>query len=493
MLNCRPLDPGIIGLHRSIAPGLGVPCPSRRCSSKLTLEQKARLLTGADWWKLPPEPAVNLRPVVVSDGPVGVRGTVHDETDTSANLPSATAVAASWDLALIARLAHLLAAEARRKGVDVVLGPTVNLHRSPLGGRHFECYSEDPLLTARLGTAYVRPCRRAGGRHPQALRLQRLRDRPGHRRRGGRRTDAARGIPATVRGHGQRRRAWLVMAAYNSVNGTTMTEHPLLTEPLKGEWGFDGVVVSDWFAARDTVAAGRAGLDLVMPSDDSPWGEALVAAVRDGAVPESAVDEKVRRILRLAARVGALDDAAPAAPPPDPVPPAEIAATLREAAAAGAVLLTNPTGLLPIDPTTVRRVAVIGPHADQPRVQGGGSALVHPPYSISPLEGLRTALAGRAQVIHAPGLRLAEGLLPMTPSLVTNPSNGTPGLRAELLDADGTVLTSAHRRSAGYGSPPATCPTARLGCGYRPTARRRTRRLADRFRRHGQVHPHHRR
>ncbi len=422
--------------------------PVETLLSKLTLEQKARLLTGADWWKLPPEPAVNLRPVVVSDGPVGVRGTVHDETDTSANLPSATAVAASWDLALIARLAHLLAAEARRKGVDVVLGPTVNLHRSPLGGRHFECYSEDPLLTARLGTAYV-----------QALQERGVGATPKHYVCNDSETDRVtvdvqvdertlrevylRPFEDMVTDGG----AWLVMAAYNSVNGTTMTENPLLTEPLKGEWGFDGVVVSDWFAAKDTVAAGLAGLDLVMPSDDSPWGEALVKAVREGMVPESAVDDKVRRILRLAARVGALDDTAPAAPPPDPVPPAEVATTLREAAAAGAVLLTNPTGLLPLDPTTVRRVAVIGPHADQPRVQGGGSALVHPPYSISPLEGLRTALAGQAQVIHAPGLRLAEGLLPMTPALVTNPSNGTPGLRAELLDADGTVLTSAHRRS----------------------------------------------
>ena len=422
--------------------------PVETLLKKLTLEQKVRLLTGADWWQLPPEPAIGLRAVVLSDGPVGVRGTVHDETDTSANLPSATAIAATWDLAMIERLAQLLAAEARRKGVDVVLGPTVNLHRSPLGGRHFECYSEDPLLTARLGTAYVRALQACGvGATPK------------HYVCNDSETDRVT-VDVVVDERTLREvylrpfedmvsegRAWLVMAAYNSVNGFTMSEHPLLTEPLKGEWGFDGVVVSDWFAARDTVAAGRAGLDLVMPSDDSPWGEALVAAVRDGAVPESAVDEKVRRILRLAARVGALDDAAPAAPPPDPVPPAQIAETLREAAAAGTVLLTNPAGLLPIDPATVARVAVIGPHADQPRVQGGGSALVHPPYSISPLEGLRTALAGRAEVVHAPGLRLAEGLLPMNPSLVTNPTNGAPGLRAELLDADGTVLTSAHRRS----------------------------------------------
>src|SRR5881398_3198159 len=122
----------------------------------LTLEQKVRLLTGADFWSLYPEPAVGLRRLVVSDGPAGVRGETWDERDTSANLPSPTALAATWDEALVRKLGGLLAAEARRKGVDVLLAPTVNLHRTPYGGRHFECFSEDPLLSARIGAAYVR-------------------------------------------------------------------------------------------------------------------------------------------------------------------------------------------------------------------------------------------------------------------------------------------------------------------------------------------------
>src|SRR5690606_15626856 len=139
--------------------------------------------------------------------------------------------------------------------------------------------------------------------------------------------------------------AWLVMAAYNSVNGTTMTEHPLLAEPLKGEWGFDGVVVSDWFAARDTVAAGNAGLDLVMPVDRSPWGDRLLAAVRAGEVDERAVDDKVARLLRLAERVGALGRERPA---PPPMAPPETAALLREAAATGMTLVANPRRVLPL-------------------------------------------------------------------------------------------------------------------------------------------------
>src|SRR3954447_2362890 len=125
-------------------------------AAALTLEQKVRLLTGADFWSLHPEPASGLRRLVVSDGPAGVRGESWDERDTSANVPSPTALAATWDEARIQRLGGLLAAEARRKGVDVLLAPTVNLHRTPYGGRHFECFSEDPWLTAAIGAAYVR-------------------------------------------------------------------------------------------------------------------------------------------------------------------------------------------------------------------------------------------------------------------------------------------------------------------------------------------------
>ena len=128
----------------------------------LSLEQKVRLLTGADFWALHPEPAIGLRRLVVSDGPAGVRGERWDERDPSANVPSPTALAASWDEARVEQIGRLLAAESRRKGVDVLLAPTVNLHRSPYGGRHFECLSEDPLLTARIGVAYVRGLQ-AGG------------------------------------------------------------------------------------------------------------------------------------------------------------------------------------------------------------------------------------------------------------------------------------------------------------------------------------------
>jgi beta-glucosidase len=407
--------------------------------ARLNLEQKVRLLSGQDWWTLAPEPAIGLRSVALSDGPVGVRGTRHDETDPSANLPSATAIAASWDLALVARLAGLLAAEARRKGIDVVLGPTVNLHRSPRGGRHFECYSEDPLLTARLGTAYVKAMQALGvGATPKHYVANDAED--------DRFTVDVRVDERTLRevylrpfedmvreGH-----AWLVMAAYNTVNGRTMTENPLLARPLKRDWGFDGVVVSDWLATRSTVDAGNAALDLAMPEDNSPWGEDLVEAVRDGLVSEEAVDDKVRRILLLAHRVGALAGTPAAVPPVDPGP------LLREAAAAGAVLVSNRDGTLPLPAAGLRRLAVLGPHAAHARTQGGGSAEVHAAYTVSPLGGLEAALAGRVEVVHAPGVTLAEGLQPVAAPLAFRPT-GEPGVLVELLAADGTVQRTDQR------------------------------------------------
>ncbi|MGZ4396796.1 MAG: beta-glucosidase [Gaiellaceae bacterium] len=412
----------------------------------LPLERKVTLLTGADGWGLHAEPSIGLRRIVVSDGPAGVRGEAWDERDTSVSVPSPTALAASWNEDLVGRIGALLASEARRKGVDVVLAPTVNLHRSPLGGRHFECYSEDPLLSARIGIAYVRGLQEHGvgatvkhyvANDSETERFT-LEARVGER--------ALRELYlAPFELIAAEAEPWLVMAAYNAVNGPTMTENPLLAEPLKGEWGFDGVVVSDWFATRSTEAAGRAGLDLAMPGPDSPWGERLLEAVREGTVPESAIDEKVRRILRLAARVGALDQFAPAAQPREQLSPEAVAALVREAAAAGMVLLRNEGALLPLRSSSLRRLAVIGPNAADARIQGGGSAAVYPTGSVSPLQGLRAALGDEVEVTHAVGVHSREELDPLASERCVDPETGEPGLRLRLLDAEGQVLRSERR------------------------------------------------
>ena len=408
--------------------------------ARLDLEAKVRLCTGANFWATWDEPRVGLRAMSLSDGPAGVRGDAWDERRTSTNLPSPTCMAASWDEDLATRLGRFLATEARAKGVDVLLGPTINLHRSPLGGRHFECFSEDPLLTARIGAAYVRGVQGEGvaatPKHYVANDSETERftldARVGER--------ALRELYLAPFEHLVREAgAWMVMAAYNGVNGPTMTESPLLADPLKEEWGFDGVVVSDWHATRSLAAAGPSLTDLAMPGPDGPWGDDLVAAVRDGSIPETAVDDKVRRLLRLALRVGALEAGRVT---PGPVP--DGAALAREAAAAGAVLVRN-QGLLPLDPAGLKRVAVVGPGAVRPRSQGGGSATVFPVAVVSPVEGLEAALGAGAEVVHGRGARIRRGLEPVTAGQVTDPETGEPGLAVRFLDADGAVLPAEHR------------------------------------------------
>jgi beta-glucosidase len=414
--------------------------------AELPLDRKIRLLSGATAWTTHGEPAIGLRPLVMSDGPVGVRGLTWDERDTSHTLPSPTAMAASWDTDLVERLARLLAGECRRKGVDILLAPTINLHRTPLGGRHFECLSEDPLLTARIGAAYVAGLQSAG-----------VAATPKHFVAGDSETERMT-YEAVIEARPLRElylkpfeeilrdaRPWLVMAAYNAVGGPTMTENPLLDEVLKGEWGFDGAVVSDWNAVRSAAPAGRAGTDLAMPGPETPWtGEALLAAVRAGDVPEEAIDEKVRRLLRLAARVGALEGFAPATPVCEPPGDGAAAALAREAAAAGMVLARN-DGVLPLRPSGLRRVAVIGPNAAQARIQGGGSARVAPRYTVSPLQGLREALGPAVEVVHAVGAHTTTGLRPFDRTQVSDPVDGSPGVRVRLRDESGRVWRDEHR------------------------------------------------
>jgi beta-glucosidase len=409
---------------------------------QLTLEEKVELLTGRDFWTTVPIEKIGLRRLLVSDGPSGVRGEVWDERSPSLNLPSATALSSSWDLAMARRYGAAAAVEARRKGVDVVLGPTINLHRSPLGGRHFECFSEDPVLTGDLAAAYVSGVQDNGvGATPKHYIANdsetdrftvdvRVDDRPL------RELYLLAFEKAVTESH-----AWLVMSSYNSVNGVTATENELLETPLNSEWGFDGVVISDWTAVR-SLASAPASQDLVMPGPVGPWGDALVAAVRDGAVSEAAIDRKVHRILHLAARVGALEGFASAVVPETVE---DGIAFVREAAAAGSVLVRN-TGELPWDAATLSSVAVIGHNAREVRTQGGGSATVLPEKVISPLEGLTAALPG-ATVAYALGAVVQEGIAAFPLETITNPATGEPGIRVRFLSDGGEELFIEDRRA----------------------------------------------
>ncbi|GGX58022.1 glycoside hydrolase family 3 C-terminal domain-containing protein [Streptomyces fructofermentans] len=417
-----------------------------RLLDKLTLRAKVRLLTGATTWRTPAEPDVGLRELVMSDGPAGVRGESWDERRTALLLPSASALAATWDVDLVERLGALLAAEARRKGVHVVLAPNLNLHRSPLGGRHFECFSEDPVLTSRVGAALIRGIQSRGvaatAKHFVANDSET--DRLTVDVRAGER--ALREVYLAPFEAAVAAGVQVVMAGYNSVNGTTMTASPLLSDPLRSEWGFDGVVVSDWGAARTTHDTARSGLDLAMPGPESVWGEALAQAVEDGRVPESAVDGKVRRLLALADRAGVLGEPGEARPPArGGVRPRDARAQLRRAASAGTVLLAN-RGVLPLGPE-VRTVAVVGAHAARTRTQGGGSAGVFPQHEVSVLEGLRALLRGRAGVVHAPGPCPDEPAPALDMDLCSDPRSGLPGVLLRMLDASGSELYAEHRNS----------------------------------------------
>ncbi|MBT2492788.1 glycoside hydrolase family 3 C-terminal domain-containing protein [Streptomyces sp. ISL-96] len=399
---------------------------------KLGLDAKAKLLGGQDMWSLPALPEIGLRSLVMSDGPVGVRGVRWTADDPSIALPSPTALAATWDPELARRAGRLLAQEARRKDVHVLLAPTVNLHRSPLGGRHFECYSEDPYLTGAIGSGYVKGVQDGGVgttvKHFVANDAETDRftvdniitSRP-------LRELYLAPFEAIVKNA----HPWGIMAAYNQVNGVTMTEHRYLqNEVLRGEWGFDGYIVSDWMAARSTTGDIEGGLDVAMPGPTTVYGDALAGAVRAGKVDEAVVDDAVRNVLRLAARVGILEGAPPVVTElPETVDGQALA---REVASRAFVLVRNENHTLPIDPSQTRKLALIGAAARDARVLGGGSATVFPERVVAPLDGLAAALSD-ATLTYAVGADPSDELSPAAKGFA---------LHAVCRDATGAVIGS---------------------------------------------------
>jgi beta-glucosidase len=410
--------------------------------SRLTLDEKVRLLTGKDSWSLHPLPRIGLRSIVFSDGPAGVRGRTWDERSPSVNFPSPTAVAASWSSTTAFRVGQGIGVEARRKGVDVVLAPTINLQRTPYGGRHFEAFSEDPVLTAELATAYVRgiQSQNVGATVKHYVANDSETDRFTVDVRVTERTLRELYLLAfeqpVIEGP-----SWLVMSAYNSINGATATESPLLTTPLNDEWRFDGVVISDWTAVR-SIESARHPQDLAMPGPRGAWGQALADAVCTGDIDKAVIDRKVLRILRLAARVGALDgfsnSIAGASPGRE-----SVRVIARAAAVDGMVLLSNDS-LLPLrQPASV---AVIGEGARVARSQGGGSATVIPPGVISPLDGIRGRWP-RAHVEWSLGAVVQSGIAALPEGSFVTPE-GKPGMVVRYLDDAGAQIAREHRNSS---------------------------------------------
>src|SRR3954453_21110594 len=405
---------------------------------RLDLPTKVRLLTGARAFTLAPEEAIGLGELRLSDGPTGVRGLKFSGGRTVALFPNATLLASAWSEDIAREVGRLLAEEALAQQIHVVLGPTINLHRSTLGGRLFEAYSEDPLLTGKLAAAYVRGMQDSGVgaclKHLVANESETERN-----------TMNSVVDEATLRElyllpfeiAVAEADSWSIMAAYNDVNGVAATEQQHVNnEIVKGEWGYSGLIMSDWFATKTAAPAANGGLDLVMPGPDSPWGDALVAAGRAGDVPESVIDDHLGRLLLLADRVGALG------PPrgyPDTLPAPDSPKRkeqLRRLAAEGITVLTNRDPTLPL--TRGQTVALIGRHAVETIDMGGGSAQVNPPYQISVAEGLTALLGDKVTVTDGVDVRTRP--VPARGGFLTDPETGQPGVRFTLLAEDGWVI-----------------------------------------------------
>jgi beta-glucosidase len=378
----------------------------------LSLEEKASLCSGADFWNTKAVERAGVPAVMLTDGPHGLRkqATSADHVGLADSVPAtcfppAVALGSSFDADLVERVGRALGAESRTEHVAVLLGPGINIKRSPLCGRNFEYLSEDPLVSGLLGAALVRGIQSAGVgacvKHFAANNQE---------------TDRAR-VSAEVDERTLREiylagfervvteaKPWMVMCSYNKVNGTYASEHPwLLTDVLRTEWGFDGVVVSDWGAVNDRVAALRAGLDLQMPATGGHVTDAeIVAAVRAGDLDEAVLDRAVERILTLLAR------SLPAVREGGTFDVAAHHALAREAAADCAVLLKNDpvdgVPLLPLDPAAT--VAVIGEFARTPRYQGAGSSQVNPTRLDDAWTAIRELARDRA--VFAPGFGLED-------------------------------------------------------------------------------------
>ncbi|MGB1422212.1 MAG: glycoside hydrolase family 3 C-terminal domain-containing protein [Pseudomonadales bacterium] len=350
----------------------------------LSLDQKITLVSGASLWRTQPIVEQGIPVLKMSDGPNGVRG---DGGSSAASFPVGICMGATWNKALIEATGVAIAEEAKSKDVQVVLGPTINLHRTPLGGRNFECYSEDPVLSGELAAAFTTGVQSQGvgaclkhfvcndsefERHTISVELDQRTLREVYLK------------PFQIAI--EKSQPWTLMAAYNRINGIyACSHHELLNEILKGEWGFEGLVISDWFAAKETIANALGGLDLEMPGPSKVWGADLRSAVDAGDVPEAVIDDKVRRLLRVLAWSGRFDH-------PEEKPESSIDVEIHrsvayQTASEGMVLLKN-QGVLPFQSDNIRKLAVIGPNVKQFRIMGGGSSSLKPHYISAPLDAL---------------------------------------------------------------------------------------------------------
>ncbi len=430
---------------------------------QMTLTEKVSLLSGRNKWYTVPVERLGIPSVVMTDGPHGVRTEGHGMdriVGTATAYPSGISMASTWNRDLIERTGVGLAEETRHLGCHILLGPCVNIMRSPLGGRNFETFSEDPYLAGQIGVAYVK-----------GLQSQRIGASVKHYAANNQEFERFRGnsvvdertlreiyLPAfeTIV---KETHPWTVMCAYNRINGTYASEHEtLLRKILKEEWGFEGVVVSDWGAVHDIFTPIQAGLDLEMPGPARYFGQALEAAVNTWQVDERWVDDAARQMLGLLFRAGVMgEEDLPAGSGDTP----EHRALAREVANESIVLLKNEHNRLPLDQTKITKLAVIGLNAASV-VSGGGSSRVDPRHWVTPLEGLRAKLGEAVEIVYEPGYDNRSNPRTVEKERFTHPDGDTQGLFTELFSnlehAGEPALTRVDAQIEGWwgGGGPAT-------------------------------------
>jgi beta-glucosidase len=399
---------------------------------KMTLSEKAAMLSGRNNWYTVAIERLGIPAIVMTDGPHGVRTGGHGTdriVSTATAYPTGISMASSWNRDLIKRVGVALAEETRHLGCHILLGPCVNIIRSPLGGRNFETYSEDPYLAGQIGVAYV-----------QGLQSQGIGASVKHYVANNQEVERFRGnsvvdertlreiyLPAfeTIVKDAQ---PWTVMCSYNRINGTYASEHEVLLRwILKDEWNFEGVVVSDWGAVHNIHEPITAGLDLEMPGPARYFGQDLEAAVNNWQVDENHIDEAVRRMLGMLFRAGVMTkETLPEGSGDTP----EHRALAYELAAESMVLLKNEVDCLPFKVVDLEKLAVIGLNADR-LVSGSGSSRVDAHHWVTPLDGLRAKLGDHVVIGFEPGFDNRVNPINISKDCFTHPDGETQGLQAE--------------------------------------------------------------
>ncbi|MFC8361290.1 glycoside hydrolase family 3 protein [Streptomyces griseorubiginosus] len=440
-----------------------VPGPAEKLR-RLSRSRRAELTAGETGWSTVAAPEIGLSPMLLGDGPLGLVSPTFDERETAFLLPCGMALGATWDPDVVRAVGLVQGSQAIRRGYSGVYAPNLNLARTGLSGRTFEMYSEDALLAGVLGTALVGGLQSQGvAACPKHLACN---DTETERQRMSATVDEAtlrevylRPFEMAVAGG-----AWMLMTAYNRVNGVPCAAHADLLRIVKEEWEFDGPILSDYFALKDTVGPALAGLDLEMPGPAIFFGQQLAAAVDAGQVPGERVDDAAARLLRLADRVGALAGTERQVTAPDEhVSEDRAPAVLASAAAASATLVRNRGDLLPLDLAALDRLAVIGPNAVRPTFQGATFGRVRPAGEVTtPAQAIRARFGAHCDVRVEAGV--VRGRLETLAGFRVTTPDGEPGVRLEHFRGDALrpVLTETRSDSAfvWFGTVPGAGPTA---------------------------------